>query len=336
MCAAGPPDDLRVWYLTTGDAGTRQQARGLAMALSPHAEERLVRVSRIWALAPPAFVGLAPPAVTSVAGRLEPPWPDVLVTCGRRSALVAMAIRRRNAAPMICVHIQPPAHPKAFDLVVAMPHDGMEGANVLCVDTALHAIGPAVLAVAKSDDPWFAGLPRPWTGVLLGGATKRRPFAGEDVTRLGDQLDALRDRIGGSLLVTPSRRTPAAMVAALGARYLADRTVRIWDGGPPNPYLGILAQADRLVVTSDSVSMISEALAATAPVSIFRLPAGRRHNHFIDALLAERLVTPLDGFATPSPRPPLNATPVVAATVRRLIAERLNRPAAPFQSAWSA
>ena len=322
MSGAVAPQDLRVWYMSTGEAGTHQQARGLAMALSPNAEERLIRVSRVWALGPPALIGLSPPAVTAVAGRLAPPWPDVLVTCGRRSALVAMAIRRRNKRPMICVHVQPPTHPEAFDLVVAMPHDKLKGANVLSVDTALHAIGPAALAdAAAQGDPRFLGLPRPWTGVLLGGSTRRSPFAYEDAVRLADQLDALRGKVGGSLLVTPSRRTPEAVVAALGARYLADQTVRIWDGGPPNPYLAILALADRLVVTSDSVSMISEALATTAPVSIFRLPGGQRHARFVDNLLAKGLASPLESATAAARRPAIDANPLVVAAVRDLIAQ---------------
>ena len=139
---------------------------------------------------------------------------------------------------MVLVHIQPPTYPKAFDLVVAMAHDELEGSNVIQIDTALHGVRPEVMSSARSrSDPRFVGLPRPWTGVLLGGATRRRPFTYEDAVRLADQLDALRGRIGGSLLVTPSRRTPAHVTAALGARYLSDRSVQIWDEGPPNPYL---------------------------------------------------------------------------------------------------
>jgi mitochondrial fission protein ELM1 len=318
--APDPEGDLRVWYLTTGDAGTREQARGLATALAADAEERLVRVSRLWAMGPPALVGLEAPAVTAIKGRLEPPWPDVLVSCGRRSALVAMAIRRRNPAPMIAVHLQPPTYPKAFDLVVAMAHDRLQGANVMRVDTALHGVRPAVLAAAAAGgDSRFAGLPRPWTGVLLGGATRRRSFRYEDALRLADQLDALRARIGGSLLVTPSRRTPAMVVATLGARYLSDQTVRIWDGAPPNPYLPLLALSDRLVVTSDSVSMISEALATTAAVSIFRLSSSPRHERFVDNLMAKALVTSLEGEAPVSGRAAIDATPLAAESVRRLL-----------------
>jgi mitochondrial fission protein ELM1 len=318
--ASAPAGRLRVWYLTTGEAGTREQARGLATALSADAEERLVRVSRLWAMGPPGLIGLGPPAVTVVGAALAPPWPDVLISCGRRSALAAMAIRRRNPAPMIAVHLQPPTWPKAFDLVVAMAHDRLEGANVMRIDTALHGVRPAALAAAAArGDPRFVGLPRPWTGVLLGGATRRKPFSEADGLRLADQLDALRARVGGSLLITPSRRTPAEVTAALRARYAADPAVFLWDGAAPNPYLPILAMADRLVVTSDSVSMLSEALASTAPVSVFRVSGGARHERFVENLLDRALVTPLEADGPAARRPAIDATPRVAEAVRRLL-----------------
>lgn len=323
MPAAADRNDLRIWHLTTGEAGTREQARGLANALGPNAEEHIVDVNRFWAFGPPRLVGLGPPAVRSIQGKIASPWPDVLVSCGRRSALVAMAIRRRNPAPMVMVHLQPPAHPRAFDLVVAMAHDGLKGDNVIQVDTALHGIRPKSLAAAAAaGDARFVGLPRPWTGVLLGGATRKRPFGYEDALRLADQLDALRDRIGGSLLITPSRRTPANLVAALGARYLSDQTVRIWDGDLPNPYLVILAMSDNLVVTSDSVSMISEALATTAPVFVFQLPGSARHLSFVNNLIDRGLVSTLDRPAHHCVRPPVDATALVAESVRQLLSRR--------------
>ena len=322
-------DGLRVWSLTTGEAGLRQQAGGLAAALSGQAEEHVVRVSRLWAAGLPKLLGPGPPAVSSTVGRLEPPWPEVLVSCGRRSALVALAIRRRNPAPMVMVHIQPPPFAGTFDLIVTLPHDRLRAANVLQVETALHGVSPGALAVAAlKGDPRFSRLPRPWTGLLLGGTTRRMPFTIDDAQRLADQLDAMRSQTGGSLLVTPSRRTPANVVAALGARYVSDRTVRVWDGHPPNPYLAILALSDELVVTSDSVSMLSEALATSAPVSVFLLPSRPRHRRFVEHLIARNLVSPLEAWRRGRRRQaPVDATKIAALAVRALLDDQnRNRP----------
>ena len=314
----------RVWCLTTGEAGLRQQVRGLARELSPTFEERVVRVSRLMALAPAHMFALTLTGVSPLEGPIAPPWPDVLISAGRRAGLAAMAIRRRSAAPMVTIHIQPPSVPAAFDLVVAMPHDRLAGRNVIQVDTALHGLSARVLAEAASrPDPRFAKMPRPWTAVLLGGDTTHKPFAAADALRLADGLDGLRNRTGGSLLVTPSRRTPAAVIAALGARFNQDVTTYFWDGGGSNPYLPMLACAEAVVVTGDSISMISEALATTADVWVFDVAGGGRHARFVQSLLDRKLIGYLGGPAPPRRQEGIDATPSVAETARRLIQVKL-------------
>lgn len=326
MAGLGRP--LRVWSLTTGEAGTRQQAWGLARAISDTARERQVSVSRLWALAP-GLMSLDG-GVAAADGPLSPPWPDLLVTCGRRSALVSREIRRRNPEPMVTVHIQPPPDLKAFDLVVALPHDRLSGRNVLVADAALHGIRPADLrAAARDGHPSFVGLPPPWTGVLVGGAMTHRSFSAEDAARLVEALDELRGRIGGSLLITPSRRTPEPVLEVLRRRYGGDPAARLWDGRPPNPYLPILALCERLVVTGDSISMISEALATSAPVMVFEpRDLGARRGAFVAHLRARGLVRAIDDPAANHPRLPIDATAAAAEATRRLLAERLGRVAA--------
>jgi mitochondrial fission protein ELM1 len=317
-----------VWSLTTGEAGLRQQARGLAQALSPDAQERVVGVGRLAALAPPSLFSLTLAGVTPVEGSLAPPWPDILVSCGRRAGLAAMAIRRRSGKPMVTIHIQRPTAPHAFDLVVGMPHDRLSGDNVIQVDSALHGLDANTLAgAAARGDSRFADLPRPWTAVLVGGPTGKTPFSVDEAKRLADGLDALRARIGGSLLITPSRRTPPAVLATLGARYAADRTAFIWDGGGDNPYLAMLAGADAVVVTSDSISMMSEALATTADLWVFELEAGRRHAQFLQALLDKGLAARLGEAPPGKRREGIDATQRVAAAVRVLVWTKLGLPA---------
>jgi hypothetical protein len=313
-----------VWSLTTGEAGLRAQANGLARQLSADSQEKIVRVSRLAALAPPALFRSAGLGVTAVEGAIAAPWPDVLVSCGRRAGLAAISIRGRCGSPMVMVHIQPPSSPAAFDLIVTLPHDRLAGRNVLQVKTALHGVrGSSLRSAASAGDHRFASLPRPWTTVLLGGATARSEFSIADAQRLAEGLDALRARTGGSLLITPSRRTPHRVTAALGARFVSDMNTFFWDGGGANPYLAMLAGADVLVVTSDSISMVSEALATTADVWLFDVKGGERHRHFMDTLLQARLVARL-GEAPPPPRPRgFDSTPLAAAAVRGLIAGKL-------------
>ena len=315
--------ELTCWWITNGAAGFRTQARGLAEAVIPRAVEKTVDVRAPWSLAPPALWRLTLMGLDPAKDRLAPPWPDVVVSCGRKAAKAAIAVKRASGGRTLAVHIQNPLAPLAeFDLVIPMRHDPVpEGPNVVPIDLALHDVTPEVLA--KAAEAWrerFAHLPRPLTGVLLGGATRRHPFTVEQGRALAARLEALRAE--GGLAITPSRRTPEEVKAVLREAFAGDPGLFLWDEAGDNPYRGILALSDRLVATGDSVSMVSEAVATGRPVAVFDLGGGQRHQRFVANLVDRKIVSLLDG----SPFVPgtgLNSTPEADAALRRLIEARL-------------
>ena len=310
------------WWITNGAAGFRTQARGLAEAVVPGAIEKTVEVRAPWSLAPPLLWPLTLMGLDPSKDRLGPPWPDVVVSCGRKAAKAAIAVKRASGGKTLLVHIQHPlAPPSEFDLILPMRHDPpLTGAHVVPIDLALHDVTPEVLA--KAAEAWrgrFEGLPRPLTGVLLGGTTKRHAFTVAQGRALVARLKALR--MEGGLAVTPSRRTPAEVKALLREAFAGDPGVFLWDETRDNPYRGILALADRLAVTGDSVSMVSEAVATGHPVAVFDLGGGRRHQRFIRNLVERKIVSLLDGGAF-VPGTGLNSTPDATAALRRLIEAR--------------
>jgi mitochondrial fission protein ELM1 len=304
---------ITAWAVTTGETGMRTQARGLARAVADRVTEKT---------APRGWLQRWFDAKTG--DPFEPPWPDVLITCGRRSARFGMALRKRMPANVLAVHIQDPRAPAtAFDLIVAMEHDRIPiGHNVIKVATALHDLTPASLAAQA--DAWrerLAGYGRPLTGVMIGGSTARQAFTLRHGRRLLASLRRLR-AAGISLAIIPSRRTPEAVDALLREAFAADPKVFHWDLTGDNPYRAVLALSDRLVVTSDSVSMISEALATPNPVEIFDFGTahyGRFLKRMTDGVGARRF----EGDALPPPpRPPVNATDHAAAAVKALLQAR--------------
>lgn len=310
-----------IWWVTTGEAGFRSQARGLVNAIGLGGEEKVIGLKAPWSLAPPFLWPLTLKGLDPAKDRLSPPWPDLIISCSRRAAKAAIAVKRASGGRTVAVHIQNPLAPLGeFDLVIAMRHDGIDGPNVMQIDTALHDVTAQKLAAAG--EAWrarLAHLPRPLTGVLLGGSTKRHPFTTQRARSL---INGLRCLIGpdGGLVVTPSRRTPVAVKALFHEAFGADSRALIWDEQGDNPYLGILALSDRLVVTGDSVSMVSEAVGAGRPTLVFDIGGGARHAKFLANLVQRGIVGLLDGSPTPQgANTPINATPAAAERVRGLL-----------------
>jgi len=314
------------WILTSGEAGHRTQARGLALAVAGQAREFTVDLRSPWRYLPGDLTPFALLGLTRSSDRPAPPWPDLLVSSGRRAAAVAIAIRRASGGGTVAVHVPDPhIKPSAFDLVVCLNHDAAEGPNVLSLPTAVHDLTPAALATGA--EQWRGRLREPdrgLVGVVLGGPAHRRALS---LTQWGEMfagLDGLRRATGARLAITPSRRTPAEVRALLLTWFDGDRDVFVWDMQGDNPYRGILALSDRLVVTSDSVSMVSEALATQASVEVYGRPGSPRHVQFIDRLIARGLVRPFTGDpVAAASNGPFNATDVAAQAVRDLLYARL-------------
>lgn len=302
----------------------RAQAIGLAEAIGlPFLEKRIV-LRRPWRWLPGHLCPFALQGLSPEGDAIAPPWPDLLISCGRRSTAASIAVRRASGGRTLTVHLQNPLTPvSCFDLVVAHPHDGVTGDNVLLVETTIHGATPRKLADAREAFAASLGaLPAPRLGVLLGGRTKHGGFSKTDTARLVETLAAHRAR-GGGLLITSSRRTEPQVVAALTARFAGDPAAYIWNGAGENPYLGILALADRLLVTTDSTSMVSEALGAGKPVDLFSFSGlGRRHRLFAERL--ERLghVGCPKRPAQPDAPAPEHAGAVAARRILALLRER--------------
>ena len=187
--------------------------------------------------------------------------PDVAVACG--SAAVFSALRLKIQRGTFIVHAQRPFFGAAlFDAILRARHDGPGGANALAITGSVGPVsGDALKARRESALRRFGDAPRPRIGVLLGGANRAFEFTPRECLRIRESVLRLRDKTGGGVLAVASRRTGED-----NAKILQDL---IWEDDGGNPYLDILAAADILAVTGDSVNMLSEACAAGRPVLVF-------------------------------------------------------------------
>lgn len=305
-----------VLALSDGRAGNARQARALAQALADAAGELVLQPRAPWRwLAPRRLPGDGGAFGPGFAAALTAP-PALAVGCGRQAALATRILGARGTR---VVQVLDPRLPtRLWDLVVAPAHDGLHGDNVITLAGSLHPVDDAWLAHGRAAFPDIATLPSPRIVVLLGGPSAHAGFGIADFEALMSATGAMAAREGGSLLVTASRRTPATVRNALRARPCPCPTLA-WgdDGDGANPYAGMLAWADRIACSADSVNMLSEACATRVPVLVQRPEAVRgRPRGFIDDLLARGRIRPLGSGVEDFDARPLRETARVAAEVR--------------------
>jgi mitochondrial fission protein ELM1 len=299
---------MSVWVLEDPRAGTAAQALGIA--------ERLGAPFRRIPLHFGPWAGMVWPwpTLAGLADRAEfsPPWPQLVISSGRRAAPVSRWLRAHGSRT---VHTMRPgfgAHD--FDLLVIGSHDSPRpAANVMIIQGSAHRLTPEALAVAPMEFPNLATLPSPRVALVLGGAVRSEGMVPEAATRIARQAASL----GASVMATTSRRTGFAATEAV-AKALQERPRHLhrWSAAGPNPYRAMLALADILVVTGDSITMLSEALMTTTPLLIADPGGlGPRHRALTDGFVRAGLAARL-GSALPSRHPALDETGRIVAEMR--------------------
>ncbi|MEO7062298.1 MAG: mitochondrial fission ELM1 family protein [Dokdonella sp.] len=315
-----PPTPLTpdCWAISDGAAGNERQALALARALG--LEPRVVRLDlrQPWAAFAPRLTRGARTAIRDSDGSpLAPPWPAIAIGCGRRAALVTRLLRGWSGGHTFTVQIlDPRINTAAFDVVIAPQHDRVRGKNVLHSIGALNVVDRDWLAAGRKRFAQLAMLPAPRTAVLIGGSNHAQRLDPAYFDALLERLAARRATDGGSFLVSVSRRTPESITTALRNAF-ANFPGVFWDGSESeNPYAGFLAWADRIIVTPDSVNMLSEAAATGKPLYTFASrPITGKLAGFHTELIASGYLRRLDD-ATHRPQPePLAETNAIAELV---------------------
>jgi mitochondrial fission protein ELM1 len=252
-----------IWTLTDDRPGNRSQALGLAEALAMPFVQKEIRYNAFGRL-PNLVRGASLLGVDRTkSDPLHTPWPDVIIAAGRRTVPVARFIKKQSGGKAKLVQLMWPGAPlSGIDLIITPKHDGITTAPCPLITTtgAIHRVNSQTIANALGVwESRFATLPSPRIAVLIGGTTSKGAFTLEHAGQLLQHLNAMAAESGGSLLITTSRRTPDAAIDLLKAGIAAPHYFHDWREAGENPYFGLLAHADRIVVTGDSMSMCSEA-----------------------------------------------------------------------------
>jgi mitochondrial fission protein ELM1 len=273
----GWEEDPRVWLVVGEKRGDNAQIRNLARAVGWDFEEKRIFVKPAWAEAKPRVRPALDHIDRDRSDRLEPPWPDLVITSGRRLSRVGLWIKKASGGHTKLVMIGKPRRLlDSVDLIVIAAHVALpERSNVVRHDLPLMHPDPKVLerAAAHWSDR-LAPRPRPRTALFVGGRTGGLRF---DLERARDLLQTTLRTVrasGGSLSVVTSRRTPPEVVEMLRRELPEDVGLYVYDPGSgpdENPYHALLATADHFVVTTDSLSMMVEVARMGRPLSLYPL-----------------------------------------------------------------
>jgi mitochondrial fission protein ELM1 len=280
-------------------AGDNSQVLGLGEALGWPLVEKHFAYQRYEKLVNLPWGSHLLGVVRDESSPIEPPWPDVVISAGRKNEPIARYIRKRAGADrpgkrVRLIHVgRPWARVETWDLVVTTPQYRLPDLpNVVHNETPLHRVTRARLDVAA--EAWrdrVAHLPRPRIAVLAGGNSGPYPFDRASGARLAEQADRLARELGGSLLVTTSARTLDETTEALFGGIDSPSILYRWKkDDPDNPFFAFLGLADRVIVTADSVSMMTEACATGRPVYLYDTGEGRtsmKENPWLDGIAEE-------------------------------------------------
>lgn len=268
----------RTWLVLGDKPGDNRQVEIIAERLPWPIERKNVIPKPEWAFAKPRVRATLEIFDAERSDRLAPPWPDLVLTIGRRPSSAALWIREQNAGQTKIVLVGKPSGPIGpYDLVIASAEQYLPALpNVMTIGLPLMRVDAARIAAEAAEwRPAFADLPRPWVAVLLGGPTGPFRFDDRLVARVLDAAADVTQGQGGSAFVVTSRRTPAAVVDALRAGLPEHCRLFAWgDAAAGNPYAALLGLADAALVTADSISMQTEVARQGLPLGIIPLGTG--------------------------------------------------------------
>jgi mitochondrial fission protein ELM1 len=270
-------DVPRVWLLMGNRAGDNSQVLGLGEALGWPFEEKHFEFQPWEKLVNLPWGAHLLGIVKARSTPMSAPWPDLVISAGRKNEPIARWIQKRaqveDGRRTRLIHVgRPWAAPPNWDLVITTPQYRLpRDPNILHNDTPLHRVTRQRLdEAARQWADRVERLPRPRIAVLCGGNSGPYPFDRASGTRLAKAADALAEELGGSLMVTTSKRTLDETTDALFAGIRSPGIQYRWKpNDPDNPFFAFLGLADRVIVTADSVSMMAEACVTRRPVYLF-------------------------------------------------------------------
>ncbi len=312
---------MNIWVVSDGKAGDHVQCMGVAQRLGGTIVEKVVKPGRLSAISPRALLPMRD-RPQNPQSPIAPPFPDVVISSGRRTLPYLKAIKDAAGDQVITVCLKDPrASTSVADIIWVSEHDKLRGENVVVTLTSPHPLHVDALERYRNlAATRFADFPEKRIGLILGGITRGVKWNAASCAEFTEILAKI-PVAGHSILAIASRRTPPQLEAAVKSA-LSNHTLFYSNGtdNNDNPYREILAIADVLIATGDSHNMVSEALSTIAPVYVFR-PKGLKPklHQFLDELEKRKLIRKFTGTVEHFPTQQVNATDEIVNAIKKLL-----------------
>ena len=266
--------ELKALLLTQGMHGMVSQVEGLAKALNLSYKHQKIELKPIWNLFPPK---ISPISENLVKNKFVCDC-KVIISCGRKSVIPSIALKKRLGDQIFNIHIQDPKVSfKHFDLIISPQHDNLRGENIINTTGAIHYLTKKEI----NDYSKYLGIEKDkrkeLVAFIIGGPNKYYKYSEKQIHDLFNKVKTLFTPDKYKIIVIPSYRTPENILKiAFNTFSFNHHVVKTID---KKAYLSALSISNYLVVTCDSTSMISEAAMTGKPVYIAMMksfkPTGR-------------------------------------------------------------
>tara|TARA_Y100000591_G_C21693616_1_gene624469 strand:- start:1 stop:951 length:951 start_codon:yes stop_codon:yes gene_type:complete len=265
---------LKALLLTQGMHGMISQVEGLAKALNLNYKHQQIELKKFWEFIPPSIT----PATMSVLKNQFIFDSKIVISCGRKSVIPSIALKKKFKDKIFTIHIQnPKVSTDKFDLIVCPEHDNLEGENVIKTVGAIHYLSEKEINKEKN----FINIDRENKKIIafiLGGPNKYYSFSDREIDFLFNKVKNIFTTDKFKLIIIPSYRTPQEIIKkafnSFGHDHMVIKEIN------KKSYLSALSISDYIVVTCDSTSMISEAAVTGKPVYVAQMQTNKNNLRF--------------------------------------------------------
>ncbi len=266
---------LKGLLLTEGMHGMISQVEGLAKALDIDFAHHKVELNSFWKLVPPKLTPVSNFTFNSIGSKDF----DIIISCGRKSVIPSICLKKNSKKKVHNIHIQDPkVSLKNFDFIIVPEHDGLTGENVILSKGSIHYLTNDEIVNNREYLIERLNKEKEYLAVILGGPNKYYDYNDQNLTIVFDKVKSILEKNNLQAIIIPSMRTPKKIIDLSNNYFEKDHLVI--NNIDKKAYLSGLSLAKYIVVTCDSISMISEAALTGKPIYIAEIPAKKNDYRF--------------------------------------------------------